>query len=83
MPRPDAPRQHGDPLAEAQTDVRLLADVVKALVIRVGGEVVVTGDDLFVAQRCMLEVGHLQGGGVALRILMPAVLPPGPQEFIP
>lgn len=80
MSRPDLPKQLA-PDAQAQADLVLMGEVVRAMLIRLGGEVVVTGDDLFVARQCGLQAAPLPGGGLGMRIVMPAIIPAGPKEF--
>ncbi len=72
-----------EPVAQAQRDLLLMGEVVRALLIRLGGEAAITGDDLFVARQCGLQAVPLQDGGLAMRLVMPTVIPPGPQIVIP
>jgi len=80
MSRPDLPTSLEN-LAQANADLQLSSEVIRALLIRIGGEAVITKDDLFVARRSSLQVADLHGGGLALRLILPAVIPTGPAEF--
>lgn len=65
-----------------QDDFRMAGEVVIALLTRLGGQAVITTDDLFVAQQSSVIVQPLEGGGFALQLILPGEIPHGAKEFL-
>lgn len=66
----------------AQNDLRMAGEVVVALLTRLGGQVVITADDLFVARQSAVIVQPIDGGGLAMQLVLPDEIPHGAKVFL-